>query len=138
MKFLRDPGPFPDTLFQTDVESPCQLPQPQLVKRTEQGQKGGDARQTEPAGLIVRWSDGKIQERAGLVPDSAVIAGTHAKAVVAWRNIAVVRLPAIAGVLPIAIPAFQLVAEKYLFLRDEAERRIVDLQIAHQRGQRQT
>ena len=57
----------------------------------------------------------KSQERAGFVPHAAVIAGDHAEAVVARREIGVERLPAIAGVLPVAILAFQLVREKRLF-----------------------
>jgi len=122
--------------FQTHIELPCHLSHAQLIERSKQCHKGGHARQTEPGGLVVRRGDGKIEKCAGLVPHAAVIAGAHAEAVVTRRNIAIVRLPAIAGVLPVALPAFQLVAEEYLLLRDETERRIFDLQIAHQRGQR--
>ena len=90
----------------------------------------------EPGGLVVGRSDGEIQECAGLVPHAAVIASHHAEAVVAGRKIVIEGLPAIAGVLPIAIPAFQLVAKKHLLRRDEAERRVVDLQIADSGGRR--
>src|SRR4029077_3964797 len=59
-----------------------------------------------------------------------------AEAVVARRKIGVERLTAVASVAPIAVPAFQLVAKKDLFRRDEAERGEINLQITNERGQR--
>ena len=129
----RDARPLIDALFQTHIELLRQLPQPQLIKRSERCQKSGHTQRSKPNRLVVGRSNGEIQERPRLVPHAAVIAGDDAEAVLAWRKIGVERLPTIAGVLPIAIPAFQLVAKEHLFRRDQAERRIVDLQIAHQR-----
>src|SRR5262249_15459264 len=43
------------------------------------------------------------------------------------------RLPAGAGVLPVAVPAFQLVAEKDLLRNREAQGRVLDLEVAHKR-----
>ena len=91
-------------------------------------------RHTEPDGLVVGRRDRKIQERARFVPHAAVVGCYDAEAVVAGRKIGIERLPAIAGVLPIAIVAFELVAKPHLFRRDEAERCIVDLQIARSAG----
>ena len=113
------------------------VPQTQPIEAPEQRQKRGHARHMEPDGLVVRRGDGKIERCAGLVPHPAVIAGRDAEAVVARRKIVVERLPAVANVLPIADPAFQLVAKQDLFRRDQAERGVVDLQIADQRGQAQ-
>src|SRR5262249_40433134 len=73
--------------------------------------------------------------RASLVPHAAVVAGDHAEPVIAGRKIRVERLPAIADVLPVAIEAFELVAKLILLRGDEAERRVVDLQVAHERWQ---
>ncbi len=86
-------------------------------------------------GLVVSGRNREVQGRAFLVPHAAVVAGDHAKAILARRKIGVERLPAIAGVLPVAIHAFQLVAKEILLRSDETERCIVDLQIAHQRWQ---
>src|SRR5262249_50646970 len=72
---------------------------------------------------------------ARFVPYSAVISGHHSEGVVARRKIAVESLPARADVLPVAVPAFQFVAEQYLFRCDQTERGVVDLQVAHQCGQ---
>ena len=49
------------------------------------------------------------------------------------REIVVERLAAIAGVLPIAIVAFQLVFESVLLRRDEAQGSVVDFEITSQR-----
>lgn len=63
-----------------------------------------------PYPLITRWLiKGILQQR----PDSV--------RVLFW-----------ADVLPIAIPALQFVAKEYLLRRDEAERGVVNLQIAYE------
>ena len=90
------------------------------MQRPEQYQKSGRTRRAEPSGLIVRRVDGKIEECAGLVPHTAVVAGDHAEAVVAWGEIVIERLPFIANVLPVRIAAFQLDAKTVLLRRDEA------------------
>src|SRR5260221_6885782 len=134
MEFASDACPLADACFQSCVELPRQLPQSQLIERPEQRQKRGHAQRAEPNRLVVRRGYGKIQERSSLVPHTAVVASHDAEAVLAWRKIGIERLPSVAGLLPIAIQAFQLVAKTYLFRRDQAERRVVDLQIAYQRG----
>src|SRR5262249_34880043 len=107
----------------------------QLIERGGQHDKGSHQRQTEPGGLVIRRCDGEIQECAGLVPHTAVIGSAHVESVVARRKIGIERLPPSAGVLPIAVVAFQLVTKTYLLWRGEAERRVVDFQIAYQRRQ---
>src|SRR5208283_2993439 len=109
-----------------------------LINRPEDRQKREHAQRAKPRRLPVRRGDGEVQERARLVPHPAVIASRHAEAIVAGSKIRIERLPAIADVLPIAIPAFQLVTKKHLLRRDEAEPGIVDLEIANQRRQAQT
>src|SRR6185369_17425424 len=80
----------------------------------------------------------EIDVSAGLVPDAAVIAGHHAKAVRAGTKIVIKDLPAITSVLPIVIATFQHVTKENLFRSDEAESGVVDLQIAYQRWQAHT
>ena len=55
------------------------------------------------------------------------------EAVAAWREVVVERLPSRAGILPPGVVALEHVAELDLFRRDEAQRRVVDLQVARQR-----
>src|ERR1700694_205817 len=107
----------------------------QSIDAPEQYHKGGHVCHAEPGGLVVRRGDGEIQKCSSLVPHTVVIAGCDAEAVVAGRRIVIERLPAIADVLPIAIPAIQLNPEMVLLRRYEAESGIVDLQIANERRQ---
>src|SRR6266852_9003266 len=137
MEFASDARPLVDPCFQPCVELPRQLTQSQFIEHPKQCHKRRYTRQTEPRGLVVRRGYGKIQERSGLIPHTAVVASRNAEAVVAWWQIAIERLPAIADILPIAIPAFQLVTKLDLLRHDEAESGVVDLQIACQRGQAQ-
>src|SRR5262249_26715897 len=98
-------------------------------------QERDHAQRTEPPCLVVGWGDGKRQRCTGLVPHAAVVAGDDAKGVVARRKVAVEGLAASAGVLPVAVPAFELVSKKNFLRRDEAERGVVNLQIANMRRQ---
>src|ERR1700756_6077859 len=100
MEFPRDARPLVDACFQPCVELPPQLLQPQLIEPPEQNQKSNHARQAEPQGLVVRRSDGKIQERSGLVPHPAVIASDDVEAILPWTKIRIERLPSRAHVLP--------------------------------------
>src|SRR5215472_5277007 len=127
VQFPRYSSALNNALFQANVELPRHLVQPQSIKRVEQCQKCSHAQQTEPVCLVPGRRDGERQGSTSFVPHATVIAGTHAEAVAARRQIAIERLPASVGVLPIAIPTFELVAKKYLFRHDEAERCIVDL-----------
>ena len=118
MQFPRDARPLVDALFQAHVELPRQLMNAELIERPEQCQESCHARQTEPCGLVIRRRDGEIQESAGFVPHTAVVARRHAETVAARRKIAIEGLPASVGVLPIGVPSFQLVAKAHLLGRD--------------------
>src|SRR5260370_14368708 len=76
-----------------------------LIQRQKHSQGSGRAQRAEPGSLVVGRGDGEIQECAGLVPHTAVIAGSDAEAVVAGSKIGIERLPAVPPVPPIAIPA---------------------------------
>src|SRR5262249_31903574 len=111
------------------------LPQPHLVRRPEQSKKTGRTQENKPARLVVRRSNREIKRRSRLVPHAAVVARYHAESVFLRRQIAIKRLPPVSHVLPIAVPAFQFVAETHLLRRHQAQRRVVNLQIAQQRRQ---
>src|SRR4029077_16180892 len=137
VQFSRNASALTHARFQPDRKLVPQFPNTESIESPEQCQKSSHARYTEPGGLVVGRGDGEIQECAGLVPHTAIVAGGDAEAVVAGREIGIERLPAGAHVTPIAILAFQLEAKKDLFRRDEAERGIVDLQMASLCGQAQ-
>src|ERR1700746_2675726 len=124
MQFPRDARPLVDACFQTRVESLLELMKPELIQRPKQRQESSRTEPAEPVRLVVRRGYGNIQERSGLVPYTAVIASHNAEAVVARREIRIESLTAIAGILPIAVPAFQLVTKAHLLPRPQAERRI--------------
>ncbi len=111
--------------------------QAQAVQRPQGSDECRDAQGAEPIRLPVRGSDEELERRALLVPDAAVVRGDHAETVVAGVEVAVERLAAIAGLLPVGVSTFELVAKPVEFGRDEAERGVVDLEIAHERRQAQ-
>src|SRR5215469_2205837 len=132
VQFAGNPFSLFKTSFQAVSHLRSHLPQPQLIERPGQYEKRSHARQTEPPGLVVRWRNRKIQRRALLVPHAAVVAGLYAEAVVARRQICVEGLTAIPGLLPIAVKPFQQVEKQDFFRSNEAERRVIDLQIANE------
>ena len=87
----------------------------------------------EPSRLIdVRREINRIRV-AGLVPDPVVVGGLHEKRVTARRNVAVVRRPAIAGIDPVAIVAFELVLEAHFFGRKKTQAGVTDCEVAASR-----
>ncbi len=135
MEFASDARPLIDPCFQPCVELPRQLPQSQMIERPQRNQKRRHAGQLEPSGLVVGRRDGKIQRIPRLVPHSTVIASHHPEAVLAWTKIGIERLPPRPRVLPVAIPTFQLHAEVHLFRHHQAQRGVINRQVAHQRRQ---
>src|SRR5882724_5587865 len=106
-----------ESLFHACSHFPRHLTQPQLVDRAEQHEKSDREQHPEPGGLVIGRSDGEIEISAGFVPYAAVVTSHDAEAIVAGKKIGIEGLPAIAGVLPIGVVAFQLVAKQYLFRR---------------------
>src|SRR4029077_786770 len=94
--------------------------------------------QPKPSPLVVRRSDGEIQECSGFIPDAAVVASSNPEAVLARRNAHIKRLAAIPYIMPVPIKTFELVTKKNLLRHDKAKCRIVDFQFANVRGQSQT
>ena len=84
----------------------------------------------KPLRLVVGGSDREIERGARFVPHAAVVRRHDPEPVRAGRQVGVERLPPRARVLPVAIAALEPVAEPHLLGCDEAERRVVDLQVA--------
>src|SRR5262249_29260107 len=137
VELLRDPRALVDTFLQTHVEPVRDLANTVLIQRPQQRQRSESQNGFEPYRLKERGRDREVDERAGFVPDAAVVACDHVKAIRAWRKVGIERLAAIANVLPLAIEAFEHVPEANLLGRHEAERRVIDLEVAGQWGQDQ-
>src|SRR5207244_10627507 len=73
--------------------------------------------------------------RGLLVPHAAVVRCDHAEAIAARREIRIERPAAITRILPVAIAAFELVAELHFLRNGEAGRGVLDLEIASERRQ---
>src|SRR5262249_58591410 len=111
---------------------------PPAIERPQQRRERGDAQRAEPPRLPVRWCNGELERRALLVPDAAVVRGDDAEAIAARIEVGVESLPPIAGVVPVAIAAFELVLELHLLGRYQARRRVLDLKVAHERRKTHT
>ena len=77
----------------------------------------------------------KFSERAGIVPHAAVIAGGHAEAVIARRKVRILHLAVVNHLPPVLILALQLEAKMNLFRGNQAQRCVINREIANQRRQ---
>src|SRR5580698_7602572 len=108
------------------------------MKHPDQRNEDSDARESEPIRLVIGRSDDEIEGRAGFVPQAAIVGCLHPEGIVPRRQVAVESLPSSAGILPIAIIAFQLVLEMHLLRNNKARRRVVDLEITSKGGKTKT
>src|SRR6266545_3015952 len=104
----RDPLALFESLFHACSHLPRHLTQPQLVDHADQHEKSNREQHPEPGGLVIGRRDREVEVGAGFVPYAAVVTSYYAEAIVAGREVGIKRLSAIAGVLPIAVVAFQL------------------------------
>jgi hypothetical protein len=85
--------------------------------------------------VVIGGRNREVQNSAGVVPDAAVVGGDYAEAAAAGREIGVKSLAAISHILLVRVQTFELVAKTNLFRDDQAQRRVFDDQIAHERRQ---
>src|SRR5215469_3175719 len=89
----------------------------------------------KPVRLIPRRRNHEVQRRAFFVPQSAVVGGHDTEAIVAWRQVRVLRLAVVDDFLPVAVLALQLVFEMDLFRRHQAQRGVIDTDVVDFGGQ---
>ena len=88
----------------------------------------------EPSGLVdVRREIESDTRRRASFQTPSLLAAFTLKRVAARRNVAVVRRPAIAGIDPVAIVAFELVLEAHLFGRKKTQAGVTDCEVAASR-----
>src|SRR5262245_817700 len=100
------------------------------MQSPEQCAHASKANRAKPTRLVVTWRNCKVECGAGFVPHSAVIRRGNPEPVLSRREVRIKRLSAIAHILPVGIVSFQLDAETVLLGCHEAERRVVDFEIA--------
>src|ERR1044072_1568216 len=112
MQIPRDALSFLESFFHAHADYPRHLPEPELIKSKERKQKQDNYRDAKPRGLIVSRCDVEIDVGARLVPYAFFVASHNAKAIGTGIKIVIEHLPAISGILPIAIATFQFVPKE--------------------------
>ena len=99
-------------------------PQP---RRARQRDKADET--VEPIRVVERRADDDGERDAGLIPDAVVIGGDHLEAIAAARHVRVVGDAARARFDPVAIVAFEPVAEADALRHRVAQRRVVEFEL---------
>jgi hypothetical protein len=129
----RNPRPLADAGVQCQRELIVQSPHPEQVAGPQQSHHTSGAERTKPTGLVIRGGHRELEGVPLFVPHAAVVAGHDTEAVCARREVRVLNVSLVDDLPPVVVLALQPVLEADLLRRDEAERRVVDLQIAHAR-----
>src|SRR5258708_35338274 len=102
----------------------------ELINASQECQKSSEAGRTKPRGLVVRRSNGKIQECSGLIPDAVIIAGDYAKLVFPRAQPRIERLPTRVSVLPVVIDPGYLVPKSTGLRNRKTQRGVAYLEAA--------
>src|ERR1700685_3741272 len=101
-----------------------EAPHPQPVPRAHDGHDGDPAPQVEPNCLKEVRLEGEAEARAGLAPDSVVVAGDYTKSVCPRRKPGVVGGPAVPRIDPVLVEAVESILEERTPRRQQAQRRV--------------
>src|SRR5208282_168348 len=85
------------------------------------------------ARLVPGGRDAEVHGCTRLVPDAGIVAGNDAEAVLSGTKVSVEGLTARRRLLPAGIAPFELVAEAHLLRNHEAQRGVVNFEIADER-----
>src|SRR5262249_22546278 len=131
VQFTRDPGSLADARLEAEVKLPRELSHPKLIGGPKERHDSQDDQRAEPPRLPICRGDREIEHIALLVPHTAVVAGGHAETIVTWRKVGIERPTAVPRVSPIAIATLELVAEQHPLRSHQAQRGVIDLEVAH-------
>ena len=87
-------------------------PHPQSIPCARDGHDGDHAQEREPDRLIEVRLEGEAKARAGVAPDSIIVAGDHAKGVGPRRKPGVVGGPAVPRIDPALVEAVESIPER--------------------------
>ena len=96
-----------------------------------------DDERLEPPCLVIRRRDREGQRCAGLVPHTTVVACHDAEAVGARWQVRILHLSIVDDLLPVGVLSFEHVTEPHLLRGGQAERRVVDREVAQTRWEPQ-
>ena len=133
MQLSRDAGSLVYTRFQGDRELSLHLPNAEPIYDPQQEQKRDRTSRAEPGGLIIRRKHQKIRRDSSLIPQTVVIACNYAKMIVPGSKVVIKGLPPGPCFLLAGIMTLKHVAKYNLLGCREAERGIVNFEIARQR-----
>ena len=112
------------------VELERHLPRTQPVQSQQQRNERRAAREPEPGCLPEHRGDREVDRGALLVPHAAIVTGYDMEPILSWRQIGIERQASISSVIPTSIPAIESIAKLIRFRCDQAQSRVVDLEIA--------
>src|SRR5262245_54247985 len=131
----RDPGALRQPLVEARRHGPGNLQYSQAIERRCREHEPDGQRREKRSRLKPRRLDAEVQRRSGLVPHASVVAGSNAEAILARTKIVVQRLAAIAGVMPVSVVSFELVAKPHVPRELEAQRGVGDFELLSERRQ---
>src|SRR5882757_1450019 len=111
-----------------------EAPHTQAIPRAREGHDGNDAQQTEPERLKEVRLEGEAKARAGIAPDSIIIAGDYAKSVCSRRKPGVVGSTAVPRINPALVEAVESIPEERALRHQKAQRSVVKLPLLRTRG----
>src|SRR5262249_47280275 len=135
VELSRDPRPFVDALLQARIELIGESTDSKLMESEQQRERRDYDHCAKPCRLVVGGRDRKIDDGAGFVPHAAVVGRDDAEPIIAWGQVSIERLPTRASILPVGVTALEHDTKSVLLRCDEAQCRIVDLQITDERRQ---
>src|SRR5262249_41386860 len=135
MEVACDTGAFRQPLVEACLHGPGDLPYSNAIE-SRRGEQDSDRHgHRKPSRLKPRRLDTEVERGPRLVPHASVVAGDDTEAIASWAKIVVHGLATIAGLLPVAVVSFELVAEQHLPRELEAQRGVVDFDLSRPRWQ---
>jgi hypothetical protein len=123
---------FRQSLVETRVESLRNLTKSKPESDPDRKDGGHHGQHDKRPRLVPGRGDDEVERRALFVPDAVIVRGDHVEAVRARPQVGVKRLTPASRFLPRVFPAFQPVSKPYFLRRDEAESRVIDLEVSSQ------
>src|SRR3979409_1606467 len=120
---------FRQSLIEAGADGSRNLAHSQPVENHHGQDPQDNAENSEPVRLVPGRRDAEVQDCAGGIPDTVVIACDYVKPVSAWAKVTIERLSSCSGFLPSSIAALQFVAKAHFLRNYKAQRRIVDFEI---------
>src|ERR1700686_260867 len=111
-----------------------EAPHPQAIPPAPKGHDSDGAQEIKPECLKEVRLEGEAKARAGVAPDSIIVAGDHAKGVCPRRKPGVVGGPAVPRINPALVEAVESIPEERTLRHQKAQRSVVEFPLLRTRG----